>query len=82
MKLYSESNLGTRDKVIFEILKADSLKYATIEVYTSEIKVVNQTLFKIGLIIPKQIFNIFFRIGLEESLTPLLFTIIQGTKGK
>ncbi len=41
MKLYSESNLGIRDKVIFEILKADSLKYATIEVYTLEIKVIN-----------------------------------------
>jgi len=41
MKLYNESNLGTKDKVIFEILRADSLKYTTIEVYTLEIKVVN-----------------------------------------
>ncbi len=41
MKLYNESNLGTRDKVIFKILRADSLKYITIEVYTLEIKVVN-----------------------------------------
>jgi hypothetical protein len=41
MKLYSKSDLGTRDKVIFKILKADSLKYATIEVYILEIKVVN-----------------------------------------
>ncbi len=41
MKLYNESNLGTRDKVIFKILRADSLKYIIIEVYTLEIKVVN-----------------------------------------
>ncbi len=41
MKLYNESNLGTRDKVIFKILRADSLKYTTIEAYTLEIKVVN-----------------------------------------
>ncbi len=41
MKLYSESNLGTRDKVIFKILRTDSLKYATIKAYTLEIKVVN-----------------------------------------
>ncbi len=41
MKLYSESDLSTRDKVIFEILRTDSLKYTTIEAYTLEIKVVN-----------------------------------------
>ncbi len=38
MKLYNKSNLGTRDKVIFKILKADSLKYATINIYASIIK--------------------------------------------
>jgi len=41
IKLYRESNLGIRDKAIFEILRADSIKFATIEAYTSEIKVVN-----------------------------------------
>jgi len=53
MKLYRESNLGTRDKAIFEISRADLVKFATIEAYTSEIKVVNQTLNKIGLMLPK-----------------------------
>jgi len=53
MKLYRESDLGTRDKVIFKILRADSIKFATIEAYTLVIKVVNQTLFKIGLSLPK-----------------------------
>jgi len=41
IKLYRESNLGTRDKAIFEILRADSTKFATIETYTLEIKVAN-----------------------------------------
>jgi len=41
MKLYRESNLGTRDKAIFKILRADSVKFATIEAYTLEIKVAN-----------------------------------------
>jgi len=41
IKLYRESNLGTRDKAIFEISRADSAKFATIEAYTLEIKVAN-----------------------------------------
>ncbi len=82
MKLYSESDLGTRDKVMFEISRADSSKYATIEAYASEIKAVNQTLFKMGLTVPEWMLNTFFRMGLEESLAPLLFTMIQGAKGK
>jgi len=53
MKLYRESDLGTRDKAMFEISRADSIKFATIEAYTSEIKVANQTLNKMGLILPK-----------------------------
>jgi len=53
VKLYRESNLGTRDKAMFEISRADSVKFATIEAYTLEIKVANQTLNKIGLILPK-----------------------------
>jgi len=53
MKLYYESDLGTRDKAMFKILRVDSTKFATIEAYTSEIKAANQTLNKIGLILPK-----------------------------
>jgi len=41
MKLYRESDLGTRDKAMFEILRADSTKFATIEAYTSAIKAAN-----------------------------------------
>jgi len=41
MKLYRESDLGTRDKAIFKISRADSIKFATIEAYTLAIKVVN-----------------------------------------
>jgi len=82
VKLYRESDLGTRDKAMFEILRADSTKFATIEAYTLAIKVANQTLFKIGLSLPKWELNTFFRMGLEESLAPLLFSIIQGAKGK
>jgi len=41
VKLYRESNLGTRDKAIFEISRADSAKFATIKAYTLEIKVAN-----------------------------------------
>jgi len=41
MKLYRKSDLGTRDKVIFEISRVDSIKFASIEVYTLVIKVVN-----------------------------------------
>jgi len=41
MKLYRESNLGIRDKVIFKISRVDSTKFATIEAYTLEIKVAN-----------------------------------------
>jgi len=41
MKLYRESNLGIRDKAMFEISRADSAKFATIKAYTSEIKVAN-----------------------------------------
>jgi len=37
VKLYRESDLGTRDKAMFEISRADSAKFATIEAYTSEI---------------------------------------------
>jgi len=76
VKLYRESDLGIRDKAIFEISRADSVKFATIEAYTSEIKVANQTLNKIGLILPKWVLNSYFRIGLKESLVPLLFSII------
>jgi len=39
MKLYRESNLGIRDKAMFEILRADSAKFATFKAYTLEIKV-------------------------------------------
>jgi len=53
MKLYRESDLGTRDKAMFEISRADSAKFGTIEAYTSEIKVANQTLNKMGLMLPK-----------------------------
>jgi len=53
IKLYRESDLGIRDKAIFEISRADSAKFATIKAYTLEIKVANQTLNKIGLILPK-----------------------------
>jgi len=53
IKLYRESDLGTRDKAMFEISRADSTKFATIEAYTSVIKVANQTLFKMGLSLPK-----------------------------
>jgi len=38
---------------MFEISRADSIKFATIEAYTLEIKVVIQTLNKISLILPK-----------------------------
>jgi len=76
VKLYRESDLGTRDKAMFKISRADSVKFATIEAYTSEIKVANQTLNKIGLILPKWVLNSYFRIGLKESLAPLLFSII------
>jgi len=76
VKLYRESNLGTRDKAMFKISRADSAKFATIKAYTLEIKVANQTLNKIGLILPKRVLNSYFRIGLEESLAPLLFSII------
>jgi len=41
VKLYRESNLGTRDRAIFEISRADSTKFATIKAYTSEIKAAN-----------------------------------------
>jgi len=41
VKLYRESNLGTRDKAIFEISRVDLIKLAIIEAYTSEIKVAN-----------------------------------------
>jgi len=41
MKLYRESDLGIRDKAMFEILRADSVKFATIKAYTLEIKVAN-----------------------------------------
>jgi len=41
MKLYRESNLDIRDKAIFEISRVDSVKFATIEAYTLEIKVAN-----------------------------------------
>jgi len=41
MKLYRESNLGIRDKAIFKISRVDSIKFATIEAYTLEIKVAN-----------------------------------------
>jgi len=41
MKLYRESNLGIRDRAMFEILRADSVKFATIKTYTLEIKVAN-----------------------------------------
>jgi len=41
MKLYRESNLDIRDKAMFKILRADSVKFATIEAYTSEIKAAN-----------------------------------------
>jgi len=67
---------------MFKISRADSVKFATIEAYTSEIKVANQILNKMSLILPKWVLNSYFRIGLEESLVPLLFSIIQGAKGK
>jgi len=76
VKLYRESNLGTRDKVMFEISRADSAKFATIKAYASEIKAANQTLNKMGLMLPEWVLNSYFRIGLEESLVPLLFSII------
>jgi len=41
MKLYRESDLGTRDKAMFKISRADSVKFATIKTYTSEIKAAN-----------------------------------------
>jgi len=42
VKLYRESDLGIRDKAMFEISRADSVKFATtIKAYTSEIKVAN-----------------------------------------
>jgi len=41
MKLYRESDLGSRDKAMFEILRADSVKFATIKAYALEIKVAN-----------------------------------------
>jgi len=41
VKLYRESDLGIRDKAIFEISRADSVKFATIKAYTLEIKVAN-----------------------------------------
>jgi len=41
VKLYRESDLGIRDRAMFEILRADSAKFATIKAYTSEIKVAN-----------------------------------------
>jgi len=41
MKLYRESDLGTRDRAMFEILRVDSAKFVTIKAYTSEIKVAN-----------------------------------------
>jgi len=41
IKLYRESNLGIRDKAMFKISRADLIKFATIEAYTLEIKVVN-----------------------------------------
>jgi len=53
VKLYRESDLSTRDKVMFEISRVDSTKFAIIEAYTLVIKVANQTLFKIGLSLPK-----------------------------
>jgi len=53
MKLYRESNLGIRDKAMFKISRADSVKFATIKAYTLEIKAANQTLNKIGLMLPK-----------------------------
>jgi len=53
VKLYRESDLGTRDKAMFEISRADSAKFATIKAYALEIKAANQTLNKIGLILPK-----------------------------
>jgi len=53
MKLYRESDLGTRDKAMFEISRVDSTKFATIEAYILVIKVANQTLFKMGLLLPK-----------------------------
>jgi len=81
MKLYSKSDLGTRDKAIFEISRADSSKYATIDTYASAIKGSNQTLFKMGLPLPEWMLNTFFRMGLEESLAPLLFSLIQSAKG-
>jgi len=53
VKLYRESDLSIRDKAMFEISRADSVKFATIEAYTLEIKAANQTLNKISLILPK-----------------------------
>jgi len=41
MRLYRESNLGIRDKAIFKILRADSIKFVIIKAYTLEIKVAN-----------------------------------------
>jgi len=41
MKLYRESDLGTRDKVMVKILRVDSIKFTTIEAYILVIKVVN-----------------------------------------
>jgi len=41
VKLYRESDLDIRDKAMFEISRADSVKFAIIEAYTLEIKVAN-----------------------------------------
>jgi len=41
VKLYRESDLDTRDKAMFKISRVDSTKFATIEAYTSAIKVAN-----------------------------------------
>jgi len=53
VKLYRESNLGIRDRAMFEISRVDSIKFATIKAYTLEIKAANQTLNKMSLILPK-----------------------------
>lgn len=81
VRLYKQSDLVTRDKAMFAIARADSAKYATIDAYATAIKAANQTLLRMGLALPEWQLNTFFRLGLEESLAPLLFRMIRSVRG-
>jgi hypothetical protein len=80
-KIYGISQLTTVDAATARIASLKSTSYNSIQGYAAAFKKQQTILTEIGTPMPPTILSAFFRNGLDESLAPYVFSMIQGNKG-